>query len=122
MVCLHICTKVSGILFPLVKLVSVIYTQQLGYLFKILYYANYAKYDQYGVERGYTEMQCLKKELALPVCKWVKSALVRDTQQLVYVFKLFSKNRPLADSFIESRCTSVTLGLCLSVTFPCNFF
>ena len=28
----------------------------------------------------------------------------------------FSKNRPLADSFIESRCPSV----CLCVPFPCN--
>ena len=34
----------------------------------------------------------------------------------------FSKNRPLADSFIESRCPSFYLSIYISVPFSCNFF
>ena len=36
--------------------------------------------------------------------------------------KLFSKNRPLADSFIESQCPSFYLSIYISVPFSCNLF
>ena len=36
--------------------------------------------------------------------------------------RVFSKNRPLADSFIESRCQFIYLSLCVSVPFRVVYF
>ena len=36
------------------------------------------------------------------------------SDKLVTFFVCFSKNRPLADSFIESQCPSIYLYICLS--------
>ena len=45
---------------------SVIDTHNLGCVFQVLVYANYARHDQYDVERGYSEIQCFENKVVLP--------------------------------------------------------
>ena len=78
------------------------------------------------LRRQYKLCICKGRPIYLIIYKFIyatSSLFIKNLNSLVIKIEpIFSKNRPLADSFIESRCPSVCLSACLFVPFPCNFF